>query len=136
MNAQDMVTRCFPDAEAREQPAIFERGGYSPLEHSFWAIFAGPGRGSDELGRGRSEAEAWSDAAGLRGNQAGLRSFGSVSQAVGSHAVRVAHCGCPGTISRPSALLNWIVSATSEQTMVWRRLPGVDRAFARVSQRG
>ena len=70
MNAQDMVTRCFPHAEVREQPAIFERGAYSVLEYGYWAIFAGPGQDSDELGRGRSEAEAWSDAAGLRGNQA------------------------------------------------------------------
>jgi hypothetical protein len=70
VNSQDMVIRCFPNAEVREQPAIFELGGYSPFGQGYWAIFAGPGRDADELGRGRSEAEAWLDAAGLRGNQA------------------------------------------------------------------
>ena len=64
------MTRCFPHAEVREQPAIFERGGYSALEHGYWAIFAGPGREPMNLAGAELRLEAWSDAAGLRGNQA------------------------------------------------------------------
>jgi hypothetical protein len=70
MTAQDRVFECYPDAEARQAPAIFEHGTDDPIECGYWAVFAGPEYDAEELGRGRSETEAWSDAAGLQGNQA------------------------------------------------------------------
>jgi hypothetical protein len=70
VTAQDRVFECFPEAEARQTPAILLHGMAVPVEESFWSIFAGPDLESEELGRGKSECEAWSDAAGLRGNQA------------------------------------------------------------------
>jgi hypothetical protein len=69
MNAQDMVLERFPNAVARQAPAILERGLPS-FGGGFWAIFAGPDPDADELGWGKSETEAWLDAAGQRGNQA------------------------------------------------------------------
>ena len=69
MTAQDRVYESFPDAEARQEPAIFEHGMICRfrglLGHIYRADFD-----AEELGRGRSEIEAWADAAGLRGNQA------------------------------------------------------------------
>ncbi len=70
MTAQDRVFDCFPDAEARQTPEIFQHGTDQPIEGGDWAVFAGPEFDAEELGRGRSEMEAWSDAAGLQGNQA------------------------------------------------------------------
>jgi hypothetical protein len=70
MTAQDRVYECFPEAEARQEPAIFEHGIDFPIQGGYWAIFAGHEFDAEELGRGGSESEAWSDAAGLRGNQA------------------------------------------------------------------
>ncbi len=70
MNAQDRVLERYPRAEARQDPAIFEHGTGYLFEGGEWAIFAGPGFDAEELGRGNIEAEAWLDAAGLRGNQA------------------------------------------------------------------
>jgi len=70
MTAQDKVFERFPNAEAREEPAIFEHGVDAPIEGGYWAIFAGPELDGEELGRGKSETEAWSDAAGRQGNQA------------------------------------------------------------------
>jgi hypothetical protein len=69
MTAQERVFECFPNAEARKEPAIFEHGIDSPIGGDYWAIFAGPDFDAEELGRGRNETEAWSDAAGLLGNQ-------------------------------------------------------------------
>jgi hypothetical protein len=70
MTAQDKVWDCFPRSEAREEPPIFEHGADFPIEGGFWVIVSGPEFDADELGRGRTENEAWSDAAGLLGNQA------------------------------------------------------------------
>jgi hypothetical protein len=70
VTAQDRVYECFPDAEARQEPAIFEHGIDLPIDGGYWAIFAGSDFDAEELGRGRTESEAWADAAGLRGNQA------------------------------------------------------------------
>jgi hypothetical protein len=71
MTAQDRVCECFPDAEARKEPPIFQHGFDSPIGAGYlWAIFSGPRVDAEELGRGRSETEAWADAAGLLGNQA------------------------------------------------------------------
>ncbi len=70
MTAQDRVYSCFPYAEARQEPAIYEHGIDIPIAGGYWVIFAGPEYDAEELGRGRSESEAWSDAAGQRGNQA------------------------------------------------------------------
>ena len=63
MDAQDQVLERFPKAEAREEPAIFEHDAQCPIGGGYWAVFAGPGFDSDELGRGKSETRAWSDAA-------------------------------------------------------------------------
>ena len=70
MTAQDRVFDCFPDAEVRQSPDIFQHGTDCPIVSSYWAVFAGPEFDAEELGRGRTEMEAWSDAAGLQGNQA------------------------------------------------------------------
>jgi hypothetical protein len=70
MTAQDKVFECFPAAEARKEPTIFQHGVDSPIAGGYWAVFAGPDFDAEELGRGRTEVEAWSDAAGLLGNQA------------------------------------------------------------------
>jgi hypothetical protein len=70
VNAQDKVLECFPNGEARNERAICQHGIDFSVEDSYWVIFAGPEFDADELGWGRSETEAWSDAAGLLGNQA------------------------------------------------------------------
>lgn len=70
MNAQDKVLESYPRSEARKELAIVPHGIDSSVEGNFWVIFAGPGSDALELGRGRSESEAWADAAGLLGNQA------------------------------------------------------------------
>jgi hypothetical protein len=70
MTAQDMVFDRFPDAEARQTPPILQHGADHPIEVGYWAIFAGPKFDAQELGRGMSELEAWSDAAALQGTQA------------------------------------------------------------------
>ena len=70
MTAQDKVLECFPSGEARKEPALFQQGTDYVTEGNYWVIFSGPDFDADELGRGRSETEAWSDAAGLLGNQA------------------------------------------------------------------
>ena len=69
MTAQDKVFDNFPDAEARQTPPILEHGADHPIEVGYWAVFAGPEFDAEELGRGMSEMEAWSDAAGLQVNQ-------------------------------------------------------------------
>jgi hypothetical protein len=63
MDDQETVFSRYPHAEAREEPAIFEHGEVSPIQTGHWAIFAGPDLELAELGRGRSEAKAWADAA-------------------------------------------------------------------------
>jgi hypothetical protein len=70
MNAQERVLDRFPSGEARREPAEFLPDFQGWAESGWWVIFAGPDPECEELGRGRSEAEAWSDAAGLSGNQA------------------------------------------------------------------
>jgi hypothetical protein len=70
MTAQDLVWERYPGAEVREAPAIFEHGVDVPVDSGYWAVFDGPDFNAEELGRGRSQTEAWSDAAGLLGNQA------------------------------------------------------------------
>ena len=70
MNAQDEVLECFPDCEARKEASVFQEGTGYPIVREWWVVYTGPGLDADELGRGRSEFEAWSDAAGLLGNQA------------------------------------------------------------------
>jgi hypothetical protein len=70
MNAQDRVFGRFPGAVARRQFVISQDDADYLVEESTWAIFAGPEFDAEELGRGRSEIEAWYDAAGLLGNQA------------------------------------------------------------------
>ena len=42
MTAQDRVYSCFPDAEARQEPPIYEHGIDMPIAGGYWAIFAGP----------------------------------------------------------------------------------------------
>jgi hypothetical protein len=70
MDAQDKVFERFPKADVREEPAIFEHGADSLIDGGYWAVFTGPEFDSRELGRGTSEARAWSDAARNLGNQA------------------------------------------------------------------
>jgi hypothetical protein len=70
MDAQDKVFERFPKAEAREEPAIFEHGADSLIDGGYWAVFAGPEFDAEQLGRGKSEAKAWSDAARKLENQA------------------------------------------------------------------
>jgi hypothetical protein len=70
MNAQDRVFGRFPEAVVRKQFVIAQDDAEHLVEESAWTIFAGPEFDAEELGRGRSEIEAWYDAAGLLGNQA------------------------------------------------------------------
>jgi hypothetical protein len=63
MDAQDTVFEIYPNAEARQEPPIFQHGQREPIEAGFWGIFTGPDLDSDELGRGHSETKAWTDAA-------------------------------------------------------------------------
>jgi hypothetical protein len=70
MNAQDRVLERFPSGQARKERAPFQPGIDCCTQGYWWVVFAGPEFDSEELGRGRTEAEAWSDAAGLLGNQA------------------------------------------------------------------
>jgi hypothetical protein len=70
MSAQDFVTGCYPDALATMARAMFEQGSTHPFDGGEWAILRGPDDDAEVLGRGRSETEAWCDAAGLLGNQA------------------------------------------------------------------
>ena len=70
MTAQEKVLEFFPDAAAQNVPSISEYGADSPFQEGYWAIFVGLDHEAEELGRGRSETEAWADAAGLLGNQA------------------------------------------------------------------
>ena len=70
MTAQDKVFERFPRAEARLEPPILQHGADSPVDDGYWVIYAGPEFDAEDLGRGRSQTEAWADAAGLLGNQA------------------------------------------------------------------
>jgi hypothetical protein len=70
MNAQDMVLDRFPESVARLEATILPYDLEALIDGECWAIFAGPESDADEIGRGRTEVEAWSDAAGLLGNQA------------------------------------------------------------------
>jgi hypothetical protein len=70
MSAQDRVFGCFPTAIAREGRSIVQDEAEYLVEERTWVVFARPERDALELGRGRSETEAWFDAAGLLGNQA------------------------------------------------------------------
>ena len=70
MTAQDKVFDCFPDAVAHNVPPVYQHGAEHAADDGYWAVFAGPDRDAEELGRGRSETEAWADAAGMLGNQA------------------------------------------------------------------
>jgi hypothetical protein len=63
MDAQDQVLGQCPKAEGREEPAIFDHDAFSLIGGGYWAVFAGPDFDADELGRGKSESRAWSDAA-------------------------------------------------------------------------
>jgi hypothetical protein len=63
MDDQETVISRYPRAEAREEPSIFEHGAAAPIQTGHWAIFAGPDLELAEMGRGRSEAKAWADAA-------------------------------------------------------------------------
>ena len=63
MDDQETVCSRYRRAQAREEPSIFEHGETAPIQAGHWAIFAGPEFDQAELGRGSSEANAWSDAA-------------------------------------------------------------------------
>jgi hypothetical protein len=63
MDDMEMVFSRYPGAEAREEPSIFQHGEATPIQRGHWAIFAGPDLDLAELGRGHSEAKAWTDAA-------------------------------------------------------------------------
>ena len=70
MSAQDRVFGCFPGAVVRQATFVVQDEAEHLVEESNWVIFTGPEHDALELGRGRSETEAWFDAAGLLGNQA------------------------------------------------------------------
>ena len=70
MNAQDRVLVRFPESVARMETNLFRYALDDAIYGDDWAIFSGPECDAEELGRGRTEGEAWSDAAGLLGNQA------------------------------------------------------------------
>jgi hypothetical protein len=63
MDHQDTVFRRYPEAQAVEEPPIFQHGQAAPSERSYWRIDAGPELDAGVLGRGTTEARAWADAA-------------------------------------------------------------------------
>ncbi len=63
MDAQETVFQRYPDAEARQEPPIYQHGESTPIEQGYWGIFSGSGFDDEEIGRGHSEDKAWVDAA-------------------------------------------------------------------------
>ena len=66
MGRQDMVFSRYPEAQAVEEPLIFQRAGQA--QKSCWFIYAGPELDARVLGRGATAAKAWVDAAHRMGN--------------------------------------------------------------------
>ncbi len=63
MDAQETVFQRYPDAEARQEPPIYQHGESAPIEPGYWGIFSGSGFDDEEIGRGHTEVKAWADAA-------------------------------------------------------------------------
>ena len=63
MDAQEIVRARYPQVEARHQAAVHEDGGKRPTRQGYWVISPSAGQGTRVLGRGATEAEAWSRAA-------------------------------------------------------------------------
>ena len=63
MDADEVVLDRFPNADAREEPPIFEYGNSSAIDPGYWSIHADADFASEELGHGPTEELAWADAA-------------------------------------------------------------------------
>ena len=61
MNSREMVSIRYPEAQAAEEPLIFQRTAL--IQRGAWFIYAGPDLDARVLGRGTTEAKAWADAA-------------------------------------------------------------------------
>jgi hypothetical protein len=61
---EDAVRQRHPEAEAREHPPQVHPQQAEPYTATYWAIYPAPGTDQPEIGRGRTEADAWFDAAG------------------------------------------------------------------------
>jgi hypothetical protein len=61
MNSREMVSSRYPEAQAAEEPLIFQRTAL--IQRGSWFIYAGPDLDARVLGRGTTEAKAWADAA-------------------------------------------------------------------------
>ena len=63
MDAIEIVRARYPQAEARHHAPVHEDGGRRPTRAGYWAISPSAGQGTRFLGRGATEAEAWTRAA-------------------------------------------------------------------------
>ena len=61
MPHQETVSRCFPEAQAVEEPRGFPEAGR--IKSGCWFIYSGPELHARVLGFGTTEATAWADAA-------------------------------------------------------------------------
>jgi hypothetical protein len=61
MNSREIVSSRYPEAQAAEEPVIFQLTALNQRGH--WFIYAGPDLDARVLGRGTTEAKAWADAA-------------------------------------------------------------------------
>ena len=70
MDAEEIVLANFPKAEAREEAAVYQHGRFSAIMPGYWAIHPDDDLDSEELGNGRTEAQAWANAASKLGRLA------------------------------------------------------------------
>jgi hypothetical protein len=63
MDAEEIVLANFPKAEAREEAPVYQHGKLSAIMPGYWAIHPDADLDSEELGNGRTEAQAWKNAA-------------------------------------------------------------------------
>jgi hypothetical protein len=63
MDAEELVLANFPNAESREEAAVYQHGKLSAIMPGYWAIHPDDELDSEELGKGRTEEQAWKNAA-------------------------------------------------------------------------
>lgn len=63
MDAEELVLANFPKAEAREEAPVYQHGKSLAVMPGYWAIHPDDDLDSEELGNGRTEEQAWKNAA-------------------------------------------------------------------------
>jgi hypothetical protein len=74
MDAEELVLASFPKAEAREEAPVYQHGMSSAVMPGYWAIHPNTDLDSEELGHGRTEEQAWNNAASKVGRLAAGKS--------------------------------------------------------------